>query len=145
MKGKGALGKQGEDEVCQYLIRHGHTILERNWRYGHLEIDIVALAPDGIHFVEVKSRVAPVQGDPQDAVNAKKQKNIAVAAGKYMSMKGNALAWGSPSCIWLQKEVVLGKLGNLLFYYILEFGKGDNHNVLLRNDSQASFVSHSYQ
>lgn len=44
MKGKGALGKQGEDEVCQYLIRHGHTILDRNWRYGHLEIDIVTLA-----------------------------------------------------------------------------------------------------
>lgn len=99
------MGKQGEDEVCQYLIRHGHTILDRNWRYGHLEIDIVALAPDGIHFVEVKSRVAPVQGDPQDAVNAKKQKNIAVAAGKYMSMKGNTL--GSGLEVWFDVAAVV--------------------------------------
>lgn len=87
MKGKNALGRHGEDETCQYLIDHGHTILERNWRYGHLEIDIISLASDGIHFVEVKSRTAPVQGEPQEAVTASKQRHIAFAAGKYMSMK----------------------------------------------------------
>ena len=87
MKGKNALGRHGEDETCQYLIDHGHTILERNWRYGHLEIDIISLAGDGIHFVEVKSRTAPVQGEPQEAVTASKQRHIASASGKYMSMK----------------------------------------------------------
>lgn len=115
MKGKGALGKQGEDEVCQYLICHGHTILDRNWRYGHLEIDIVSLAPDGIHFVEVKSRVAPVQGDPQDAVNAKKQKNIAVAAGKYMSMKENTL--GSGLEVWFDVAAVVYDRGSMTVNY----------------------------
>lgn len=115
MKDKGALGKLGEDEVCQYLIRHGHTILDRNWRYGHLEIDIVALAPDGIHFVEVKSRVAPVQGDPQDAVNAKKQRNIAAAAGKYMSMKGNAL--GSGMEVWFDVAAVVYDHGSMTVNY----------------------------
>lgn len=115
MKGKGALGKQGEDEVCQYLIRHGHTILDRNWRYGHLEIDIVSLAPDGIHFVEVKSRVVPVQGDPQDAVNAKKQKNIAVAAGKYMSMKENTL--GSGLEVWFDVAAVVYDRGSMTVNY----------------------------
>lgn len=115
MKGKGALGKQGEDEVCQYLIRHGHTILDRNWRYGHLEIDIVSLAPDGIHFVEVKSRVVPVQGDPQDAVNAKKQKNIAVAAGKYMSMKENTL--GSSLEVWFDVAAVVYDRGSMTVNY----------------------------
>lgn len=91
MKGKNALGRHGEDETCQYLIDHGHTILERNWRYGHLEIDIISLAGDGIHFVEVKSRTAPVQGEPQEAVTASKQRHIASAAGKYMSMKQKCL------------------------------------------------------
>lgn len=81
------MGRHGEDKTCQYLIDHGHTILERNWRYGHLEIDIISLAGDGIHFVEVKSRTAPVQGEPQEAVTASKQRHIAAAAGKYMSMK----------------------------------------------------------
>ena len=72
MNGKGKLGKAGEDEVCKFLISKGHTILDRNWRCGHLEIDIISLAPDGIHFAEVKSRTAPVQGEPEDAVNAAK-------------------------------------------------------------------------
>ena len=35
------LGRQGEDIACRYLESIGHTILERNWRSGHLEIDIV--------------------------------------------------------------------------------------------------------
>ena len=47
----------------------------------------ISLAGDGIHFVEVKSRTAPVQGEPQEAVTASKQRHIAAAAGKYMSMK----------------------------------------------------------
>ena len=94
MRGKGALGRLGEDEVCQYLMGHGHTILDRNWRCGHLEIDIVTLAPDGIHFVEVKTRMAPVQGEPQDAVTAAKQKRIATAAGRYMTMKRGTLGDG---------------------------------------------------
>ena len=115
MRGRGALGKHGEDDVCQFLIERGHTILDRNWRSGHLEIDIVTLAPDGIHFVEVKSRVAPVQGDPQDAVNAKKQKNIAVAAGKYMSMKGNAL--GSGLEVWFDVAAVVYDRGSMTVNY----------------------------
>ena len=50
------LGKFGEDEVAAFLIGRGHTVLERNWRSGHLEIDLITEAADGIHFVEVKSR-----------------------------------------------------------------------------------------
>lgn len=92
MNGKGKLGKAGEDEVCKWLIARGHTILERNWRAGKQEIDIISLASDGIHFAEVKSRTAPVQGEPEEAVNAVKQRNIVKAAGRYMAMKGKELS-----------------------------------------------------
>lgn len=92
MNGKGKLGKAGEDEVCKWLIARGHTILERNWRAGKQEIDIISLASDGIHFAEVKSRTAPVQGEPEEAVNAVKQRNIVKAAGRYMTMKGKELS-----------------------------------------------------
>ena len=68
MKGRGEFGRRGEDEACMYLVSQGHTILERNWRCGHLEIDVITLAGDGIHFVEVKSRMVPVQGRPEEAV-----------------------------------------------------------------------------
>ena len=104
MKGTGALGKHGEDDVCSYLMAHGHTVLERNWRYGHLEIDIISLSGDGIHFVEVKSRTAPVQGEPQEAVTAAKQRHVAAAAARYMSMKSNAL--GNDLEIWFDVAAV---------------------------------------
>ena len=79
MKGRGEFGRRGEDEACMYLVSQGHTILERNWRCGHLEIDVITLAGDGIHFVEVKSRMVPVQGRPEEAVNAAKQRKIVAA------------------------------------------------------------------
>lgn len=85
MKGKWALGRAGEEAVCKYLSDKGHTIIERNWRAGHLEIDIITLAADGIHFVEVKTRTAPVSAEPQESVNALKMKNMALAANKYLS------------------------------------------------------------
>ena len=65
--------------------------MERNWRAGHLEIDIISIAPDGIHFVEVKSRTTPVQGEPEDAVNAVKQKHIAKAALRYITLRKKEL------------------------------------------------------
>ncbi len=92
MNGKGKLGKAGEEEVCKWLISKGHTILERNWRAGKQEIDIISLDRDGIHFVEVKSRTAPVQGEPEEAVNPAKQRNIVKAARRFMTLKGNELS-----------------------------------------------------
>lgn len=77
-------GKKGEDEACSKLIQLGHRIVERNWRSGHLEIDIISLDRNGLHFVEVKSRKAPVAADPQDNVGYRKQKRIEAAALSYL-------------------------------------------------------------
>ena len=83
------LGKRGEDIACRHLQSMGHTILERNWRSGHLEIDIISIDPEGIHFVEVKTRQKSIQGPPQDNVNTAKQKRITKAALGYLhSAKG---------------------------------------------------------
>ena len=78
------LGKTGEDLACVFLQKNGHTILERNWRWGHLEIDIITWTPDGIHFVEVKARRFSVQAPPQDNVDNLKQRRIAKAATKFL-------------------------------------------------------------
>lgn len=79
------LGKKGEEMACEYLIGNGHIILERNWRSGHLEIDIITVAPDGIHFVEVKSRVAPVSASPEENVGYTKQRKLITAAKYYLN------------------------------------------------------------
>ena len=79
------LGKRGENTACRYLEDMGHIILERNWRSGHLEIDIISVDPEGIHFVEVKTRQKNVQAPPQDNVDKRKQKRIVRAALGYLN------------------------------------------------------------
>ena len=79
------LGKRGEDLACRHLEGMGHTILERNWRSGHLEIDIITFDPQGIHFVEVKTRQMSVQAPPQDNVDKPKQTRIVKAALGYLN------------------------------------------------------------
>lgn len=78
------LGKLGEDIACRLLEEMGHMVLERNWRSGHLEIDIISYDPSGIHFVEVKTRRSGIQAPPQDNVDRAKQRKIVRAAQGYL-------------------------------------------------------------
>lgn len=87
-KGKAPLGKKGEEIAAEFLESHGHTILQRNWRSGHLEIDIVSEDELGLHFVEVKSRTAPFEADPEENVNFSKQGKITSAALRYLNNVG---------------------------------------------------------
>jgi putative endonuclease len=81
------IGQAGEQMACDFLETQGHQILDRNWRTGHLELDIISEAPDGLHFVEVKARTAPVTTTVLDQVNVVKQKRISAAAGQYLNKK----------------------------------------------------------
>ena len=81
------IGKTGEQLACDFLQTRGHQILDRNWHSGHLELDIVSEGPDGLHFVEVKARTAPVASTVLDQVNVVKQKRITAAASQYLHKK----------------------------------------------------------
>jgi len=81
------IGEVGEQMACEFLQSRGHQILDRNWRSGHLELDIVSEGPDGLHFVEVKARTLPVTTSVQDQVNTVKQKRISAAALQYLNKK----------------------------------------------------------
>ena len=81
------IGEAGKQMACDFLQSQGHQILDRNWRSGHLELDIISEAPDGVHFVEVKARTAPVTTSVSDQVNKVKQKRISAAAGQYLNKK----------------------------------------------------------
>lgn len=92
-----SLGQQGEDMVCRFLESIGHTILERNWRSGHLEVDIISFDEEGIHFVEVKARRENIQAPPQESVDFAKQRRIASAAKGFLrNHKGPS--YGSGEC-----------------------------------------------
>ena len=58
------LGRRGEDVAAAFVCRKGWRILERNWHYRHLELDMVALDGLELVFVEVKTRTAGGIGSP---------------------------------------------------------------------------------
>ena len=67
-----------------YLMQQGYTIVDTNWQFGHLEIDIIAIRENILAFVEVKTRSSSTVSEPQMAVNQQKQKNIIRAANAYI-------------------------------------------------------------
>jgi putative endonuclease len=86
-------GEMGEDVAYEYLIKEGYNILERNWRFGRAEIDIIAMDKNEIVFIEVKTRSSRYLVEPEIAVNRTKQKLITSAADKYVTIK-KIDAWG---------------------------------------------------
>ena len=78
------LGNKGEDAAAKFLAKKSYKIKARNWRFGKLEIDIIAEHNDMIIFIEVKSRSGTYFEQPFQAVTKKKQKFIIKAANEYI-------------------------------------------------------------
>jgi putative endonuclease len=78
------LGRRSEDVACAYLIARGWRILERNYRAGHKEIDIIARSGDTIAFVEVKARAGDDWGHPLEAITWLKRREIAHVARAWL-------------------------------------------------------------
>ena len=81
------LGKWGEDVATEYLERQGYIILERGWKSGHRDLDIIARNGDTIVFVEVKTRRNKIFTDPETAVNFQKIRNLQAAANHYVKYR----------------------------------------------------------
>lgn len=80
------LGKWGEAEAVRFLEAKGYAILECDWRFGKRDLDIVALTEDActLVVVEVKTRGTDDMKAPEEAVDVKKMRNLAVAANAYV-------------------------------------------------------------
>jgi putative endonuclease len=77
---KGAIGEQ---IATQYLMEKGFTILERNWRHHHLEVDIIATKEDLLHIIEVKTRHSLRFGRPEESITRDKMTFLKNAAEAY--------------------------------------------------------------
>jgi putative endonuclease len=77
-------GKNGEALAAGWLERQGFRLIATNWRYGHLEIDIIATKDDIPHFIEVKYKSSGRFGPPELKVNKQKFRNLANAAAAWL-------------------------------------------------------------
>lgn len=86
---RAALGRWGEQIASDYLSKEkGFLILDRNWKSKyHYELDLVALGDDRLHFVEVKTRLAPVELDPILAITKEKLAKIMQGARLYKQLR----------------------------------------------------------
>ena len=80
------LGKWGEDEATLYLESEGYVVIERDWKIGKRDLDILAVSPDGetLVVVEVKARSGDEYQQPEEAVDGRKMRNLAIAANAYV-------------------------------------------------------------
>jgi len=78
------LGQIAEDAAANFLMAHGFTILEKNYRMRTAEIDIIAKDGDTLVFVEVKARSSFSRGGPRESVGLAKQQRIVIAARHFL-------------------------------------------------------------
>ena len=81
------LGTWGETLAAEYLEKKGYQILERDWKSGHRDLDIIAMDGDTMVIVEVKTRRNRLFTDPEMAVDYQKITNLQQAANHYVKMK----------------------------------------------------------
>ena len=84
-----ATGERGEQLAADFLTEKAYRIVERNYRAGKGEIDLIAWAHDKLLvFVEVKTRSSDLFGGGEGAITLKKQKVLLRTAGAYMESIG---------------------------------------------------------
>lgn len=85
------LGIKGESIAGRWLEARGWTILDRRFRDGHRDLDLVTCrTEDGnagrlVAFVEVRTRYSTDFGTPAESVGWKKQRELVRSARTWMA------------------------------------------------------------
>lgn len=120
-------GKAGENAAALLLQRMGWNILDRNWRSGHLELDLVCREGDTLVFVEVKTRAGSGMQSPVDAFTPVKKERLVRAARHWLADHD---AWGRPCRFDLVCVVVQGDYYQTeLIRNVIVFGEETGHAV----------------
>lgn len=76
-------GINAEDEAAAFLTKKGYELVERNFRHGRREIDLIVKKSNVLVFVEVKMRTSNAFGYPESFVSEKQAERITEAAEEY--------------------------------------------------------------
>lgn len=71
--------------AAEFYIGRGFTVLERNWRAGHKEIDLIVRNDTVVVFVEVKASFSKKFGHPAERIDRRKIENLSEAARRYIA------------------------------------------------------------
>lgn len=78
------LGKKGEELAARFVSKLGYKILEKNYRFKKLELDIIAEHNNELIVIEVKTRQSRYLAGPEITVTKGKQKSIIKATHEYI-------------------------------------------------------------
>lgn len=88
------IGQLGEEIACTFLMKHGFSILERNYTKKWGEIDIIAEKEEKRYFIEVKSKsvssldfVNDLTNRPEDNMHPWKMKRLRRVVETYLISK----------------------------------------------------------
>jgi len=88
-------GRRGEDLAARFFESLGWTVVDRNWRTGHVELDLVVRSGCTIAFVEVKTRAysgpESSEFDPLDSLTPRKRRDVERASAAWVRMRPEAL------------------------------------------------------
>lgn len=88
MYNKRSIGAIHEQYAMQHLSEQGYDIIETNFYCRSGEIDIIARHKGYLVFIEVKYRTSNRLGEPEEAVNYRKQQRIIRSARFYLLRHG---------------------------------------------------------
>ncbi|MCK9438953.1 MAG: YraN family protein [Patescibacteria group bacterium] len=86
MNDKKNLGYLGELIASKYLEKNGFVILEKNWRFKKLEVDIIASLAGRLVFFEIKTRFNNLSS-PEENLKIKQIKNLKKAIFFYCGFR----------------------------------------------------------
>ena len=81
---KNIFGKKGELVAANFLKKQKYKIIEMNYKNKIGEIDIIAKDKEYLVFVEVKTRMSSMFGDPLEAIDEEKQFKIRNVATMFL-------------------------------------------------------------
>lgn len=79
------IGRRAETVAADFLITHGHDVIERNYKTRFYEIDIISQKGNCLYFTEVKYRSNPKTGDGVAAITPQKLTRMKRAATDFLA------------------------------------------------------------
>jgi len=81
-------GQVAEQLACDYLIKNGLRLIDKNFHSRYGEIDLIMQHQNALVFIEVRYRKNQNYGGAKESVTLAKQKKIQKTALSYMQKQG---------------------------------------------------------